>query len=92
MTARRKSMEIRRAQRDKNMEKIWTLHLEGLTGAEIIAVTGILKSIVYRLLSKARQIEESEAERRERDEPGASRQSARARSVVPPRYGVARSP
>lgn len=66
--ARRKSMEIRRAQRNKKMEKIWTLHLEGLTGAEIIAVTGIPKSTVYRLLSVARQIEEDEAERRERDE------------------------
>lgn len=65
--ARRKSLEVRRARKSQKMKRIWALHLEGLSGSEISAVTAIPRSTVYRLLTLARRIEIDEMERRERE-------------------------
>lgn len=78
--ARRRSEEVRRAKKDRKMERIWTLHLEGLSPAEIIEATAIPESTVYRLLREARRIEIDEMERRERE---AQERATLLRSSIP---------
>lgn len=65
--ARRRSEEVRRAKKDRRREKIWALHLEGLSAVEIASSVGVHRSTVHRLLSDARRIEINEMKRRERE-------------------------
>lgn len=65
--ARRRSEEVRRAKKDRKRERIWALHLEGLSAVEIASSVGVHRSTVHRLLSDARRIEISEMKRRERE-------------------------
>lgn len=65
--ARRRSEEVRRAKKDRRREKIWALHLEGLSAGEIASSVGVHRSTVHRLLSDARRIEINGRRRRERE-------------------------